>query len=1415
MNRIYQGRVTKVEIPDGKDGDGKPRWKELPEWRSTLWNHHQLFQDAVNYYTLCLACMAAHSQSALPADPENSRLRALCNWRTQVRDQWLTTTRKNDTYPGPHTTLAQRLDRIGADKAETFDEIEQVILRNQATPELRLAPLLRLLDLIGSKDDEKTEGSQKRSTREEADLTPKARGIMPPLFQRVLKGGDAVAANAQLNASQLEARKVRGATDETWQAVANELDIDVFLRTPPDPAKAYRGEPALERLRDCFESSAERFPALSERKADFLAAINRRVENAPRELIMPKGNKPPSVFHAMAVFKYFPCAETHAAAVRASDNLLQRTPENVTSDPLFDVRVSGIPPFEFFANLALEGSRKQKAQGVWFEFDLMAFVEALKAPHRYYQDTQKRERAAKNLRIELALIDSNFAAAHPQLELPKNLRAGFGKKAEDDVLAIYGFAEDKRIDLIRELVISDELASEAEAEAESDTLGGKIAYGIRERTLRGYEEVRRKWMQLIEKKEPTPAELKNVIGDIQSEHRFDFGDATLFGKLTEPHFQPIWRSSPAKDWHSPNALQAWMHYQNLLSDLRAKERPIRFSPAHAEKSPRYFAFPKASQTKEKAPSRRPVSPGLVSRHLQGEMTFYAGLVIERKPTPVKISYSSPRLLRDELRTGTADENLYQAKWLQPLVNALDFRGDLDRQNFANCRITLEPDANDLDNVQLTFPVKIESLKLRTKLEKAARWRQQFYVSGSGDFEPMALLWPGEPQSKKRTITWTALDEFRVLAVDLGQRTAGAFALLHITRKPSREARFIGETNGVKWFAELEHKELLRLSGEDRKEWQHGEWREEHFGSRGRSSTRNELTDASKLLAAFTVKDTDVLDDDWENELSFPEINDGLLRAARRALGRFSRLHRWRWFLDLGEKRRTAISEMCGELKDAAEAATKLGVQVEAETVTGELRSLLEMQPDDNISDELLTNLRRELDRRIFSHRTALPKLLCALANRVLPWRGKTWSWHPHPQRPDCFLVEPKDDPSTVKAMLRGQRGLSFARVEQIDELRKRFQSLNQLMRRNPGEPPRKRREESIPDPCPEIGDKLDRLKEQRVNQTAHMILAEALGMRLQPPPPDKAEQKRTRDLHGIYRQERPAVDFIVIENLSRYRTSQGRAPRENNRLMKWSHRAIRDKLQELCEPFGLPVLETAAAYSSRFCSRSGIAGFRAAEVRPRILHQRHWRNFPAVIAEKRKRGDKPSADEEQILEFLRLLGDARLSSSNGAGPTLLMPRALASHFVPLRDRVSDAELPPQIEHADLNAAINLALRSVAHPRNWRIHSRIRTNQRRVEKQDDREIPIFTVNEKRAFGDNAKVEIRFTEHHASDKDETRVPNFFFDFTRSVNWDTANIENYEMPTNANFISGKALWKTVKDRQWRRCNEINQQRLARLGE
>jgi hypothetical protein len=46
MSRIYQGRASKVEIPN--PGDKANPWQLLPDWSEKLRQHHKLFQDAVN-----------------------------------------------------------------------------------------------------------------------------------------------------------------------------------------------------------------------------------------------------------------------------------------------------------------------------------------------------------------------------------------------------------------------------------------------------------------------------------------------------------------------------------------------------------------------------------------------------------------------------------------------------------------------------------------------------------------------------------------------------------------------------------------------------------------------------------------------------------------------------------------------------------------------------------------------------------------------------------------------------------------------------------------------------------------------------------------------------------------------------------------------------------------------------------------------------------------------------------------------------------------------------------------------------------------------------------------------------------------------------------------------------------------------
>lgn len=99
MNRIYQGGVRKVEIPDGKDN-----WQPLDpdpkiacdKWRGLFWHHHELFQDAVNYYIVALASLGRVGNSPL----------------TQLRDGinavWERVEKQGERRDGMGTALAKR-----------------------------------------------------------------------------------------------------------------------------------------------------------------------------------------------------------------------------------------------------------------------------------------------------------------------------------------------------------------------------------------------------------------------------------------------------------------------------------------------------------------------------------------------------------------------------------------------------------------------------------------------------------------------------------------------------------------------------------------------------------------------------------------------------------------------------------------------------------------------------------------------------------------------------------------------------------------------------------------------------------------------------------------------------------------------------------------------------------------------------------------------------------------------------------------------------------------------------------------------------------------------------------------------------------------------------------------------------------
>lgn len=1377
MNRIYQGKVIAVEINDGES------WTRLDDWKADLWQNHVLFQDAVNYYTLALSAMG------LGVNAGDPREKAIESWCAEVERQWVETIRKAGRYPGPN----QRISSILGLKPETVtyrDCAQAVIGASPAPPELRAGALVQLLE----------------EADKVSDLSQLCVARLPFLCSATncFDGTSKAVSSVQEVNRQALARKYRDMKDAEAIKRAPNLDIGLFLTRPP--AEDATGAKAAKLLKGYWEKAVGTHPEIEAAKQRFESSLAK----AGDKLSFPSpGRKPSGLYPVAAVFRFCPCVETLAAFREATRTLCEAKDRLASGDVLAEARVNNEPVFEYFTNIAFWRDPDERQRAAWFEFDLAAFIEAIKAPHRYYQDTQTREERAGSIRKELEEIKGRGAGPTGE---------------EEDEGASFGFEEDGRIELVRELV-TDPVKGLAYLAEEEIGERGTSEYTIQQRTLRGWATVRDRWRALAEKGRATPENLWEVVASEQGGHREDFGSAALYKKLAEPRYQTIWRDKGSRPWHADDPLRAWMQYTDLRRELADKTRPIRFTPADPVHSPRFFIFPK----KAAAGGR------WGSTHLPGTLSFTAGIAIKDgdkwRPRMARFRYAAPRLYRDELRQ-PGDQNLESVPWMQPMMMALGLP-EPSRQDFGNCRVVLQPAGPD--DIRLGFPVEVEPASIIAHLGKKAVWARQFNVIPDGKhFRESTLRWPHEKAPAKAPRPWhEALDSLTCLSVDLGQRQAGAYALIEAKAGGGfgeRPSRPIGGTPGKSWRAALTATGILRLPGEDQEIWRERSsrdgdqgagfaFREELHGGRGRMPRPFETVEFGEMLEDFLGRADAVefLGPTRIEALSFPEQNDKLLVAARRAQSRVARLHRWCWLLGDDTRRQSALAEIRESLN----------------ALPGGKSGWLTQGLEDHARADNDPRLRKELSDLLESRLGKLPGLLVRLANRILPLRGRSWAWVPHPDATRdnrVFLLDQsghKLDTEERPTWLRGQRGLSMERIEQIEELRRRFQSLNQAMRRDIGGEAPKRRDESVPDPCPDILKKLEHLKEQRVNQTAHLILAEALGVRLSKPPADKKARKADRDQHGAYERARPTADFIVIEDLSRYRASQGRAPSENSRLMKWCHRAVRDKLRELCEPFGLPVLETPAAYTSRFCSRTGVPGFRAVEVTAGFEEEPPW----CWLVEKQRDG-KPTEEAEFIRRTAQDLKAAQealeaswgRSGRKGQPPrrTLLVPQAGGPLFVPSVDLKSDNGLGSAVVQADINAAVNLGLRAISDPRLWDIHPRLRTERtggeagkRRGGKgkaagEGETAAVRIRAREKRKYGEKGP-ELTLTRAEKGGAIEgTRNPNYFYDAAGLAKWDKAETDDPLTGRPVTLSSGKALWGEVKGHQWKRCMEINVARI-----
>ena len=128
VTRIYQGRVTACEIEG----------KEQP--LSILQEHHQLYQDAVNYYLCAFAAMA--TDSGTPMGKMRERITATADEGGVWDDFW----RNGEARPGMKNSLARTL-HADPETLSFAVAAERILGRDRAPAEV----LEAAIDLVAKK----------------------------------------------------------------------------------------------------------------------------------------------------------------------------------------------------------------------------------------------------------------------------------------------------------------------------------------------------------------------------------------------------------------------------------------------------------------------------------------------------------------------------------------------------------------------------------------------------------------------------------------------------------------------------------------------------------------------------------------------------------------------------------------------------------------------------------------------------------------------------------------------------------------------------------------------------------------------------------------------------------------------------------------------------------------------------------------------------------------------------------------------------------------------------------------------------------------------------------------------------------------------------------------------------------------
>lgn len=1338
--RIYQGRIVSARFEDSSVSENPYRALETT---------HRLFQDAVNYHIVALAGMADASDTASVGG----------RFRERVKNIWT-------EHPKGHTeatTLQKSLCRtLNLNKQATFKEVVDDIFHGCEAADALPYALQFILDKT-----EKGEGVIQQQGRE----------LLPKLCDPAFSGNFDFSKKGKLAANGLkrltELCTNPNATQEDYQTFARDMDLSwagIKTQTGKYWNQEETGEQITEAIRELCSLLATHSdnawnklnPAVTEEDIKKLTATTK----ADTSHLLAKNAKAVLVLkYAAILFMYYPCRIT-AQLLAAKLPKLPKVETDATDkpynyaqrdeDPLEEAR--GQRGFIYRGFTALPDWETEGATMYEKGWDILAFKEALKAIHGFELKTTERETERRQLQKRL-----------------EYLLGTTDKRVQDDeeseAVAVLG--GDIRFELLQELV--QELKQETDDRE----------YYISRRAIKSGEEIFRTWKEMDARGADT-AELQQAVKDIQARNGQDFGSQPLFHHLAMEKYHPIWKSNGPQDGktRSTDILRDFSHYQRLCDDIEALSVPVRLTAAEAHFSPRALTYSDLTKLGGKNTGCRHIKReeggmilGVCVRNAKGRW----------EGRELHVTYSAPRMLRDcigvDAAAWTSGKGSYDtlSSWLQPLAKALETQTSLFLQR--EPAVTLATGGTDKKGnpiCYLNFPVTLDMTPLQQAIGKAGLWAGQFL--GMQD-EKLHLHWPGT--YKGRNIPWWQNEEIQrngitVLGVDLGVRYAAAWSLVRGETTAEKtgakgqniRGRLLGTADGQAWYGYVCKQGILRLPGEGHQQ------KTKKDGTPNQSASALS-TQGIRLATAEEREEYAAIAKCIKKEPA-PLKDDATILELNRQMARLFHglLSRYRVYLRLCHRLHRDQDQAIVEAKDYF---------FHNDATRNYIPKLTE-KLEQGDAETAISLLLEETERL----RTLLPRLAERITTLLLPRKHDKWTWVPE-QRVGCIgsgsmqLTEaPCDRQGRNTTKIYATGGLSMARLSLLEDWRKQLQSLNRLLMTTPGTEPLNGRESrfaKVIDPCPTILEKIDEIREQRVNQIAHGIVAQALGLRLKEPSQRENKTQGKDILHGEYERipNRQPVDVVIMENLSRYLMREERSRDENSTLMRWAHRQIVAKTTQLLEEvFGIPVLFTHAAYTSKFDSLSSAVGFRADSLKLSDFTGWHLNHLEQELA------PKALSAYKDILSHIK-----EGNAPRGFSLYCPSPQNGGEYFI------SEDTDGIHLRNADMNAATNIAWRGLASPEALPLLHRVRMAKAKNGH-------ICTRRE------NAREKCLT----AKDFTECRVPEDVQEQFTAFFAPSPSGQPMGYLLNQPLEYGKKLWGTLKSRKWDICHRLNIRLLRKAG-